>query len=240
MDAPAQRIHHRFGLLVYLFEHKVLIFALCGGEGVIGYGQGRLGDGGSVDALVFRIPLGNRYHFAGGEVRHAAGVRQQRRYIAGEQHFAIAVAHDDAARIAHFEGDEFVPFFGGQRHHCVCAAYSACGGANRILKRAAFVHIAFYQMRNALRVGIGVEGVSLRRKFALQLAVVLDNAVVRHQRFIGAGGMRMRVEIGRLAVRRPARMPQAAAALRHVVADNSSEAGELAGGLVHARRSSVV
>ena len=62
-------------------------------------------------------------------------------------------------------------------------------------------------MRDDLGVGFGRELVALALQLFAQFAEILDDAVVHHRDLVGR--VRMRIDLVRLAVRRPARMADA-------------------------------
>ena len=81
------------------------------------------------------------------------------------------------------------------------AAFTASTGASP------FLHLVGDEMDDGFGVGVGLELVAALRKLGLELAIVLDDAVV-HDRDLGAH-VRMRVALGRPTVRRPARVADA-------------------------------
>ena len=75
------------------------------------------------------------------------------------------------------------------------------------------MHLALDQVRDDLGVGFGLELVPLRLQLVLQLEVVLDDAVVHDDDAAGAVAVRVRVLLGRPAVRGPARVADAVQAV---------------------------
>ena len=65
------------------------------------------------------------------------------------------------------------------------------------------------QVRDDFGVGLGLELVPLRRQLALELEIVLDDAVVHDDDAAGAVAMRVRVLFGGPAMRGPARVAEA-------------------------------
>ena len=90
----------------------------------------------------------------------------------------LAVSDDDAAGIAELERYHLVRLFAGQDDDGIRAVDAAGCGARGFFQRAAVIHIGLYEMRYALRVGLGIEDVSLARQFMLQVEIVLEDAVV--------------------------------------------------------------
>ena len=225
---------------MYLFEHEVLVFALGCGHRAIGDGRGRLLDGRAVDARVAHLIPCYRSHLADGQVGYITHMRKQRGDVAGKQHFLFAVPDDYAARVAELERDYLVRLLPAHHHDRICAFHSSCHGAHRIFKRAAFAHVRFDEIRNALGVRLRIELVSFGYEFLLQFQVVLEYAVVHDQNIAGAIGVRVSVEVGRPAVRRPARMPDAAVAVRQAIPQFAAELGQLARRLVQLRHTGFV
>ena len=77
---------------------------------------------------------------------------------------------------------------------------------------AVVLHLALDQVRDDLGVGLGDERVALALQLVLQVEVVLDDAVVDDDDLAGAVAVRVRVLLGRPAVRRPARVADAVVA----------------------------
>ena len=77
-------------------------------------------------------------------------------------------------------------------------------------------------------VGFGDERVAELLQLALQVEVVLDDAVVHDDDLAGAVLVRMRVLFGRPAVRRPARVADAVDAFERLRVDRLLEVDELA------------
>ena len=83
-------------------------------------------------------------------------------------------------------------------------------------------------MDDRLGVGVALEDVSLGGQLGFELAEVLDDAVV-HDRDL-AVHVRMRVALGRAAMRCPARMPDAGVAVERLLQEAPFEIAQLAFG----------
>jgi hypothetical protein len=83
-------------------------------------------------------------------------------------------------------------------------------------------------VRHHLGIGLGLEPDAFGHQFVLELAEVLDDAVVHHRN--PAGDVGMGVDLGRRAVRRPAGMADAGGAGELVPVELTLELGQLAGG----------
>lgn len=81
-------------------------------------------------------------------------------------------------------------------------------------------------MRDQLGVGFGAELVAAREQLGAEIDEVLDDAVVNYRD--RAGLVRMRVFLGRAAVRRPSRVPDSDAALKGRVGQQVAQVLELA------------
>ena len=89
--------------------------------------------------------------------------------------------------------------------------------------RPSLLHLALDEVRDDLRVGLGLELVALRLQLFLQLEVVLDDAVVHDDDAARAVAVRMRVLLGRAAVRGPARVAHAVQSIDRLGADGVLE-----------------
>ena len=83
-------------------------------------------------------------------------------------------------------------------------------------------------MRDDFGIGLGDELVAELLQLALQVEVVLDDAVVHDDDLAAAVLVGMRVLFGRAAVRGPARVPHAVDALQRIGLDRLLEIRELA------------
>ncbi len=171
---PARHCAERLGLLVDLLEHEVREAALLGGlrrpvhprHGAL---AGRPVDG--RDRHPCRPEIDD---VSLGQEDHPVRVGQDRRHVRGEERLAVADAHDRAARSAGrpqpvglaavHDGDRVGALDPGER------------GADGIREIAGVGLL--HQVRQRLRVGIGVEHVAARLEPVPQLAEVLDDPVV--------------------------------------------------------------
>ena len=83
---------------------------------------------------------------------------------------------------------------------------------HRILETVV-LHLALDEVRDDLGVGLGDEAVAFLLQLPLQIEVVLDDAVVHDDDLARAVAVRVRVLLGRPAVRRPARVADAVLAV---------------------------
>ena len=75
-----------------------------------------------------------------------------------------------------------------------------------------FFIVVIYELDEHFRVRLGIEGIAVMQEFFLDLAVVFDDAVVDSHDAAVIAAMGMSVGLRRVAVRRPARVADAAAA----------------------------
>ena len=124
--------------------------------------------------------------------------------------------------------DDLVGVVGGDQHQREEAAHVEQRPPDRVLEPVA-LRLALDQVRDDLGVGLGHERVPLLLKLPLQIEVVLDDPVVDDDDAPGAVAMRMRVLLGRPAVRRPARVADAVVPVERVDREDLFEARQLAG-----------
>src|SRR5262245_15053872 len=90
----------------------------------------------------------------------------------------------------------------------------------------AVLHLLRHQVGDHLGVGLGAELGTLLLELVAQLAEILDDSVVHDCKAVG--GVRMRVALGRLAVRRPAGVADAADARERLALEPRLEIAQLA------------
>ena len=93
-------------------------------------------------------------------------------------------------------------------------------------RREALIQIVGDEMQHRLGIGLGLEHVALGGELVAQLLEILDDAVVHDGNALVH--VRMRVALDRLAVRRPARVAEAGAALQGMVGEPQLQVLELA------------
>ena len=96
------------------------------------------------------------------------------------------------------------------------------------------------QMGDRLGVGLGGQGVAARLESVAQLAEVLDDAVVDDGDLAGAVAVRVRVQVVRASVRRPARVGEPDGGVRGPVGDGGLEVDQLAGALLDEQVAGIV
>ena len=143
------------------------------------------------------------------QIGDAPGQRRQRQRVGADEHLVLAEAHRE--RRAVLGADRSAP--DGRRRSSPARRRPPAGGTRR-RRRSTGVHAALQvqidQLRHRFGVGLGGEFLARRLQLRAQLGVVLDDAVVHDGDARGA--VRMRVALGRRAVRRPAGVADAGGA----------------------------
>ena len=127
--------------------------------------------------------------------------------MASEPTIHRAVAEADRERRALARADQKILLAGKQEREREGAAQPRQRRLDRGDRRSAALHLLGDQMRDDFGVGLGCEFGALAFQLAPQLAEILDDAVMHDRELFG--GVRMRVVLGRPAMRRPAGMADA-------------------------------
>ena len=139
------------------------------------------------------------------EIADRVGERRERDGVGAEIHLAVAVA--DRERRAPAGADHQVVLAGEQEGEREGAAQLLERRGHRLDRRLAGLHLAGDEMGDDLGVGLAGELGAVLDQALAQFAEVLDNAVMHDGDLVGR--VRMRVALGRPAVRRPAGMADA-------------------------------
>ena len=191
---------HDLGLLVDLLGHEVLVVALvdqrrgCRGLHRVALDHRAL--------FVADLDARVRHHrpIAVVEIGDRVGERRERDGVRAQVHLALAVA--DRERRAFAGANHQVFFAREQKGKREGAAQLSERGLDGLDRRLALVHLLRDQVNDHFGIGFAGElRAVLAERFA-QLAEILDDAVVHDRDPLGS--VRMRVELGRLAVRGPA------------------------------------
>ena len=216
LDARADRAGHRLRLLHDLLEHEVLIAAFfrCGQIPVnrlhrlINYITEFVHDRDAVrpddcNLVIIQNDI-------------LLGAANDRRYVRRDHVFALA--HTDNQRAGTARRDDLLRIIHGdhtQRIRTAHTLHRIQHGLRQVLLLAG-VQIV-HQMRDRLGIGFGLEGIAVRLQAFAQLLVVLNDTVMHYRDLalaVTPAEMRMRVTVGRFAMRRPARMADAAGAVQ--------------------------
>ena len=215
VDAPAQRVAQRRGLLVNLLAHVVAVaveldFLQPHLEGADALAERDVVDGGDAQAVA-----GQQRDLVVVQVDDLARMLDYRRAVRG--HHMLAVADADQERAAAARGDELVGIVAAQHQQAEGAAYVVQGaphGREQVarLAVAAVVVEESDELREGLGVGVADRIDALLGEEGADRPVVLDDAVVHH----GDGAARIEVGMGVAlrggAVRGPAGMRDAGGA----------------------------
>ena len=158
------------------------------------------------------------------EIGDPVGEGRERDGVGAEIHLAVAVA--DGERAAAPRADHEVVLAleeDGERERALEPLERRL---DRLLRREPLGHVAGHQVGDHLGVGLGRENRAVVLELGLELAEILDDAVVDERQPLGR--VRMGVHLGRRAVGRPARMADAGVAGERRAAELLLEVPELA------------
>ena len=179
-------------------------------------------------------------HVAVGEEVDVARVVQDAGNIGGDE--VLALAHADDHGRAEAGGDDLVGLGGGEHAQRKGSGEALDGAAHGVFERnrlaggfGVLLHL-LDEVGDDLGVGFGDELVALGGEFALQLEIVLDDAVVDDDDAAGAVAMRMGVLFGGAAVRGPAGVADAEGAVERMLAQDLFQVAQLAGSAAHFER----
>ncbi|MNL15459.1 hypothetical protein D3C87_1364460 [compost metagenome] len=111
----------------------------------------------------------------------------------------------------------------GQRK---CALELLEGPRHGQLRLGAIVQFARHPQGHRFRVGLGLRQVTVLRQVGQQLAEILDDAIMDNGHALG--GMGMSIGLGRRAMRRPSRVPDADMPLERLHAQLAGKVSQLA------------
>jgi hypothetical protein len=223
---PAQgRLAHGPGLLEDLLEHEVLVARLLGLDRVPRDALRGLFPRAAVGAGERRALARHHGHLAVVQEDHVARVGEQGGHVGRDEELVVAEADDERRPVAH--RDDLPRIVGGDEDEREEAAQRFERAAHGALEPVA-AHLALDEVRHDLGVRLGDEPVSLGGQLALQIEVVLDDAVVDDDDAARAVAVGVGVLLGRPAVRRPARVADAVLAVERVGGEDLLEPRELA------------
>ncbi len=173
-------------------------------------------------------------HLLVAEEHDVARVAQHRGDVGGDEELAVAEPDHDRRTVAHRH--DLVRVVGRDQHQRKQPAQVEQRPPHRVLEPVV-LHLALDEVRDDLGVGLGDEAVALLLQLALQIEVVLDDAVVDDDDLAGAVAVRVSVLLGRPPVRRPARVADPVVAVER---DSSRSASSSRDSLPALRRSSIV
>ncbi len=213
-----------FRLLVDFLRHEVAMVALVDEQR-----RGDRLDERALDALAAAVEdlnarAAQHRPVAFVEIGDGVGERRQRDGIRAEVHLARAVTDGERAALA--RGDHQIVVPGKDDGESEGALQAAERTLHRFLGGDALRQLVGDDVHDRLGVGVALEHVALGAELRLELAEVLDDAVVDDRDL--AVHVRMRVALGGTAVRRPARMADAGVALQRLLQQAAFEVAQLA------------
>ncbi len=219
-----QRVADDRGMLVQLLFHEVAEVALADGRtGQAGQLHLALHLGAAHVEEVRALAIDHR-PVAVVQIRDALGQRRQREAVGSDEHLVLAEAHRE--RCAVLRADDQLGMAGEDHGQRIRALQPTERSARRLHRRHAALQVEIDKLGDSFGVGLGLEFLAGRFEFHAQFCVVLDDAVVHdgHAR----GAVRVRVALGRRAVRRPARVTDAGGAGQRRAIQCGGEVAELA------------
>ena len=207
--AVGDRLGDGVGLLVDLLEHERLVAALLGGLLVPVDARDLALDRRAVGLQERRRRRAHDDDLVVLDELHVARVGEEGGDRGGEELLAVAAADDQRALLA--RADERVGLVGAHRDERVVALELGVGGAHG-LDEAAERHVVGDEVGDDLGVGLRGEVRAHVAEAALEREVVLDDPVDDDVDAVGRVEVRVGVGLGDAAVRRPARVADAAVA----------------------------
>ena len=230
---------HRLGLLHDLFQHEMLVSGLVHQHLFLGDHPWLLVDVVPLQVLVLNPTPGDHHHLTALQERHLAHVGlgleqgQQCRQVAADDRLPIRLGHHQATGMPQPQGADLSRISLQHRGDRLRALDQAAHAPEGFLEAQAPVHPLFDQMGEHFAVGLRTEDMAGVQQPALQLQVVLDDAVVDHGDALLTVGMGMGVRVGRSAVGGPAGVAQSHGAAGVGSILSSVQAVHLAHGLPH-------
>ena len=206
-DARGDGLADGLGLLHDLLEHEVRVTALLRVadvpvDGVVLFFHLR------AERVVYDDPFGgDDGDLAVLHISDLPRVPEHRGHVRGDEAAALAVAEQQRRVLA--RGDEAVGQIGAQDAERVSALDAVEHAVDGVEDAAAAAVVVTEQLRDDLRVRLRAEGDARGDEEALELDVVFDDAVVHDGDPLVLAQMRVGVDVVRLAVRGPARVPHA-------------------------------
>jgi hypothetical protein len=219
-------------LLPDLLEHEVFVSALFRLDRVPRDAGKATLDGIAIKVSKLHAGEGEDGHVAIGKEVDVAGVVKDAGHVGSDEAFAIADADDHGRPGA--GGDDFVRLCGREHSQGKRAGEALDSAADGHLERdglAGQVGVDLHlldEVGNDFRVGFSDELVAQLGKFALELEVVFDDAVMDDDKAARAVAMGVGVLFSGAAMRCPAGVTDAKGALEGVLAENFFKVCELA------------
>ena len=199
VDHPMQRVADHLRVFVQLLLHEVAEIALADRRAgqprqlhlALDFSAAQIEEPGA-------LPVHHR-PVAIMQIGDAAGQRRQRQRVGAEIHLILAKPHRQ--RRTMLCADDQLGMAGEDHRQRIGTLQPAERRPGRLHRRHAAPQIQIDELRHRLGIGLGAELLPLRLQLGTQFGVVLDDAVMHHGDARRA--VRMRVVLGRCAVRRP-------------------------------------
>ena len=210
-DKGVKGIRHRFGLLVDLLHHKILIAGLLGSFRVPLDGGERL-----FDDVAVQVVEGHPARFQAAQLHVAdviniPGEAQDGRRVGGQKGLPFAHADDHGAVLA--GGPDLAGIVLKHHRQRVGAANAHHGVVDGVHRGAlVFLVVIVDEFHRHLGVGGGIKAVALFGQLVFQLLVVFDDTVVHRHHVHVVAAMGVSVGLAGLAVGGPAGVADPAAA----------------------------
>jgi hypothetical protein len=163
------------------------------------------------------------------QIDHLLRMRQHRHHVGShERCLARPPDHERAAGTGRHQRARLLLAHG---HDRIAAMNLFRGGTHGLRERLAVLHVFGDQMRHDFGIGFRFEPVALFLQLVLERQIIFDDAVVDEH--AGAGAVRMRVLLGRPAVRRPTGMPDADRAAELLLRQRLAQVRQLADAAPH-------
>ena len=165
-------------------------------------------------------------HFLVAQKHDVARVRKDGGDVGGDEELTVAETDDDRRAVP--DRDDLVRVVGGNEHQREQPAHVEERAPHGVLE-AVILHLALDEVRDDLGIGLRDEPMAFGFELTLQVEVILDDAVVHDDDPSRAIAVRVRVLLGRTAVRRPPRVADAVLAVDRVDRDGFLQPRQLAG-----------
>ena len=233
-DPADDGLLQRARLLEDLLQHEVLVAGLLGHHRIPEDALRGLGDGPAAEVGERDAAARDDRHLLVAEEDDVARVAEDGRHVGRHQELALADPHDQRRPVAHRhhlagvgrvdeDHPEQPPELGEHAAHGPLQPAPVAAGPELLLD----------EVRDDLRVGLGLEAVAGALQALLQLQVVLDDAVVDDDQPAAAVAVRVGVLLRGPAVGGPPRVADAVLAVHRLGADDLLQQIELAGAAPH-------
>ena len=224
VDVMGQRAAHHLGLLVDFLGHEVAVVAFLDPVGLGDDALALARDRVAVDVADRGALAGQHRPVALLQIGDLLGEGGEREGVRAQIGLALAEADGQGRTVA--GADEEIVVAGEDEAEGEGTAQARQGGGHGLHRAQALVHLGADELGHDLRVGLALEAHAAGLQLGLQLAEILDDAVMddgQPRRGMGVG-----IGLVRPAMGGPAGMADADGAGQRLVAQPEFEVGELA------------